>query len=347
MSLYTTSSPLASPRNSLSSLRAGSVTPDIIEPDPEFAGDLGGFNLADELAMAENSDDENMGRIDEGESGFLQMNNSNRDSVQSIHSLRSIGQSDYEGSEYGDPDDDDGFDGYLCERVGKEEMEFARLVEELERGGAGVGRFVEELRGMRGQMDVENHARRYESPRNLYLLSILCFLLLFPYVIIYLSSTNIYDRLITMQRSLASALDGHLRLLRDIPVVSPLLLQDDTFLHLLTSISQSLPLPVPISQLLADSSLDLTALSDTLAMTRQDHLQITRKLRSVKDSWIERKSEWDVVEARMLWLKEHDNIERRERGSCAREVQGVVRGFDKVLGGMEREMYISLEGAGD
>jgi hypothetical protein len=145
-------------------------------------------------------------------------------------------------------------------------------------------------------------------------------------------------RLITMQRSLATALDGHLRLLRDIPVLSPLLLQDDTFLHLLTSLSQSLPLPVPISELLADSSLDLTALSDTLAMTRQDHLQITRKLRSVKDSWIERKSEWDVVEARMLWLEEHDSLERRGRGSCAREVEGVVRGFGKVLGGMEREL---------
>ena len=73
-------------------------------------------------------------------------------------------------------------------------------------------------------------------------------------------------------------------------------------------------------------------------MTRQDHLQITRKLRSVKDSWVERKSEWDVVEARMVWLEEHDSFERRGRGSCAREVEGVVRGFDKVLGGMEREM---------
>ena len=142
-----------------------------------------------------------------------------------------------------------------------------------------------------------------------------------------------------MQRSLASALDGHLRLLRDIPVLSPLLLQDSSFLTLLSSLSLSLPAPVPISELLSDSSLDLTALSDTLAMTRQEQLQITRKLRSVKDSWIERKSEWEVLEEKMLWLEEHDSVERRGRGSCAREVDFVVRGFGKVLGGMEREMY--------
>ncbi len=158
MSLYTTS-PVASPRNSF---RAGSVTPDI-EAEAEFAGGLGGFNLADELAMAENSEDENVGHIDGADRGFLEVN-SKRDSVQSLRSARSVGLSDYEGSEYGDPDDDDGFDGYLCERVGREENEFGRLVEELEKGRAGVGRFVTELRGMRGQMDVENHARRYESP---------------------------------------------------------------------------------------------------------------------------------------------------------------------------------------
>src|SRR2546430_5175069 len=120
MSLYT-SSPIASPRNSI---RAGSVTPDI-EAETEFAGGLGGFNLADELAMAENSEDENGGHIDEADGGFLEVN-SKRDSVQSLQSLRS-GRSDYEGSEYGDPDDDDGFDGYLCERVGREEIELGRL----------------------------------------------------------------------------------------------------------------------------------------------------------------------------------------------------------------------------
>ena len=103
-----------------------------------------------------------------------------------------------------------------------------------------------------------------------------------------------------MQKSLASALDHHLRLLRDIPVLSPMLLQDDTFLVLLTSLS--LPVPVPITELLSDSSLDLTALSDTLAMARQEQLQITRKLRSVKDAWMERKDDWDLLEARMAWL---------------------------------------------
>lgn len=140
-----------------------------------------------------------------------------------------------------------------------------------------------------------------------------------------------------MQKSLASALDHHSRLLRDIPVLSPILLQDDTFLELLTSLS--LPAPVTITNLLSESSLDLTALSDTLAMARQEQLQISRKLRSVKDAWMERKDEWDILEARIAWLTEHDSLERRARGSCTREVHGVVRGLDKVLGGMEREMY--------
>jgi len=54
---------------------------------------------------------------------------------------------------------------------------------------------------------------------------------------------------------------------------------------------------------------------------------------------MERKDEWDILNDRMAWLAENDSVERRARGSCAREVHGVVRGFDKVLGGMEREMY--------
>jgi len=144
-----------------------------------------------------------------------------------------------------------------------------------------------------------------------------------------------------MQRSLASAIDGHLRLLRDIPLLSPHLHLDPSFHHLLSTLPQSLPTPVPISALLSDSSLDLTPLSDTLAMTRQDQLHLTRKLRSVHDAWIERKTEWQVLETRIAWLEEHDSVERRGRGSCAREVDGVVRGFGKVLGGLENEMYAS------
>src|SRR5271154_1181283 len=140
-----------------------------------------------------------------------------------------------------------------------------------------------------------------------------------------------------MQRSLASALDHHLRLLRDIPILSPLLLQDDTFVTLLTNLT--LPSSVPVSSLLEDLSFDLTGLSDTLAMSRQDHLQTTRKLRSVKDAWMERKDQWDVLESSMDWLAEHDDVGRRPRGSCAREVQGVVKGFDKVLVCAERQMY--------
>lgn len=140
-----------------------------------------------------------------------------------------------------------------------------------------------------------------------------------------------------MQKSLASSLDHHLRLFRDVHFLSPELLQDDTFPNLLTSLT--LPVPVPISRLLSDSSMDFTALSDTLAMARQEQLKLTRKLRSLKDTWMERRDEWDMLNQRMAWLAENDSLDRRARGSCAREMYCVVRGFDKVLGGAERAMY--------
>jgi hypothetical protein len=54
---------------------------------------------------------------------------------------------------------------------------------------------------------------------------------------------------------------------------------------------------------------------------------------------MERKDEWDVLDERMDWLAEHDSVDRRAPGSCAREVNCVVQGFGKVLGGMEREIY--------
>jgi hypothetical protein len=136
MSSYDDTSPVISPRNSI---RARSETPDIIEP-AEF--EPGGFNLADELAMAEDSDD----------GGFLAPSQ-NRNSA---------ALSDYEGSEYGDPDDDS--DGYLADHVGVDEQQLRGLVEEFVgrdvRSSGAVGRFIQDLRGMRGQMDVENNARR-------------------------------------------------------------------------------------------------------------------------------------------------------------------------------------------
>jgi len=103
-----------------------------------------------------------------------------------------------------------------------------------------------------------------------------------------------------------------------------------------------LPAPTPISPLLCDVSLDLTALSDTLTVARQEQVQITRKLRSVKDTWTETKDEWEILEERMAWLAENDSPKRRSPGACAREVYSVVQGFNKVLGGIEREMYCTV-----
>jgi hypothetical protein len=140
MSTY---SPTSSPRHSLA---ARSITPDIIEPTDDFASS-GGFNLADELAMAEDSETE--------EAGFLAPP-ANRNSS---------ALSDYEGSEYGDIDEDS--DGYLSDHIDKEEQLLNALVQEYADGNAkegAIGQFVEELRGMRGQMEVENHARRYIPP---------------------------------------------------------------------------------------------------------------------------------------------------------------------------------------
>jgi hypothetical protein len=134
MSSYEDTSPVLSPRNSLD---ARSVSPEIIEP--EFSG--GGFNLADELAMAEDEDD----------TGFL---------APSINRNSAV-LGDYEGSEYGDPDEDS--DAYLSDHVDLDEKQLQALVEEVTgkdaRSGV-IGRFVQDLRGMRGQLDVENNARR-------------------------------------------------------------------------------------------------------------------------------------------------------------------------------------------
>ena len=133
------SSPPTSPRNSL---HGRSGTPDIIEPE----GGGGGFNLADELAMAEEDEEDN------NNTGFL---------IPPVNRNSTV-ISDYEGSEYGDPDDDS--DGYLSDHIDVDEVQLQRLVEEVTGNDAQsgiVGRFMQDLRGMRGQMVVENKARRY------------------------------------------------------------------------------------------------------------------------------------------------------------------------------------------
>ena len=107
-----------------------------------------GFNLADELAMAEEEglEGHDTGRLSPTKSAVS-------------------GRSDYDGSEYGDIDDDS--DGYLDGRIDMDELELQGLVQEVSGGKDGViNKFVQDLRGMRGQMDVENNARRYvTSPR--------------------------------------------------------------------------------------------------------------------------------------------------------------------------------------
>jgi len=117
-------------------------TPDIIIDSADLQTGAG-FNLADELAMAE----------EEGLEGHITGRLSPTKSALS-------GRSDYEGSEYGNIDDDS--DGYLDGRVDMDELELQGLVEEVSGGKEGViNRYVQGLRGMRGQMDVENNARRY------------------------------------------------------------------------------------------------------------------------------------------------------------------------------------------
>lgn len=71
--------------------------------------------------------------------------------------------SDYEGSEYGDIDDDS--DGYLNDHVDSDQQQLQVLVDEVTRKDASQGpiaQFVHDLRRMRGQLDVENNARRYQ-----------------------------------------------------------------------------------------------------------------------------------------------------------------------------------------
>jgi hypothetical protein len=138
------SSPTLSPRDPF---RARSETPDIVEP-PEFTSisSAGPFNLADELAMAEDSEHE-------GDSARLLAPSWNRSSLV---------LSDYEGSEYGDVDDDS--DGYLTGHINADERQLDDLAADValkESKNGIITQFVEHLRCMRGQTDVENNAKRY------------------------------------------------------------------------------------------------------------------------------------------------------------------------------------------
>jgi hypothetical protein len=142
MSSYEDVSPVTSPRNSL---YARPETPDIVETQ-EFTplSPSGGINLADELAMAEDPEHED-------DTGFLAPpQNRNSSSL-----------SDYDGSEYGDIDDDS--DGYLSDYIDADQQQLNQLMEDVvEKGGRDgpIGQFVQDLRGMRGQMDVESNTRR-------------------------------------------------------------------------------------------------------------------------------------------------------------------------------------------
>jgi hypothetical protein len=143
MSSYEMSPPTSPGHSPQNSMHARSVTPDIIEP-VNYASGSGGFNLADELAMAEESETE--------DSGFLGP----------AQNRTSIALSDYEGSEYGDIDNDS--DGYLDNRVDVDAQALADLISDFTEESivyGVIGQFIDHLRNMRGQMDVENHARRY------------------------------------------------------------------------------------------------------------------------------------------------------------------------------------------
>ena len=147
MSSYDDPSPPPSPRD----LR--SETPDIIEPTEDGPAAPYGFNLAAELAMAE--DDEHTGQ--EAERGLL---------ITPVVNRYSAGYfSDYEGGEYGDPDEDS--DGYLSQYVNPDDVQLRDLLEDVTGENIPrnvVGKFVHDLRRMRGQMDVENNARQYPAP---------------------------------------------------------------------------------------------------------------------------------------------------------------------------------------
>src|SRR5579862_393042 len=150
MSSYEPSSPVSASAYDRDSIHGRAGTPDIIvEPDDETSFSRGvGFNLADELAAAEDEDIEH-----EVQDGTFLEPPQNR---------TSLFQSDYEGSEYGDIDDDS--DGYLSDHVDVEEQDLNELINEYTGNNVRyglVGRFVEEIRNMRGTIEVENNVRRY------------------------------------------------------------------------------------------------------------------------------------------------------------------------------------------
>ena len=144
MPSYDDVSPRISPVNSF---HPRSETPDIIEPaDYDPLSPARGFNLADELAMAEDSEHEDEEELFQGPP-----QNGN-----------SLTQHNYEGSECSDIDDDT--DIFISDHIDADEQQLNALIEDVIRENTNhnfIGQFVNDLRGMRGQLGVENHARRY------------------------------------------------------------------------------------------------------------------------------------------------------------------------------------------
>ncbi|KAL7276961.1 hypothetical protein RUND412_000055 [Rhizina undulata] len=232
--------------------------------------------------------------------------------------------SDYDGSEYGDPEDlDNGISLGLEDKITQIERLAARkmMLKEEEKGEgelAGViPRVMEGLQKLYPQTSIETGS----------------------------------SRLITAHGAVSSHMMRQTRMLRDLSfaISSSTLPPDDTS-DLLLSLIDLIPRPTlqPLSELTTLHSLSLSLISqlsfisDSLHMARQSSIAATRKLRVAKEACADWKNELEAVEKARRWIEEGDwegRCRRREAAGVCAEVTG---GFEDVCNRFEERLRAQL-----
>lgn len=260
---------------------------------------------------------------------------------------RALSASDYDGSDYGDPDDlGNGISAGLEDKINQIEKLALRSRHTLKEEADGTGelagvvpRLMEGLQKLGPQSSLETGSTRFVSHHAIsvaLLCQQVCLLL-----------THRYCRLITAHAALSSHMTHQARTLRDLSlsINSACLPADDTsdlLLPLLDLIPR--PTPQPLAELNNLHALtislvsQLAFLSDSLHMARQSSIAANRKLRVAREACADWKHELEAVEKARRWIEDGDwdaRCRRREAAGVCAEVTG---GFEDVCRGFEERL---------
>lgn len=299
------------------------------------SGGLGGLgSLADELAGAMYDSDEEYdeeGGDVEMMLGEAQVNGAHHHHIVSGYAtkddsikkapVRPLSASDYDGSEYGDPEDlGNGISVGLEDKINQIENLALRNRHMLKEEESGVGelagvmpRLMEGLQNLAPQSSLETGSMR----------------------------------LITAHAALTSNMTHQARTIRDLSLsinsaYPPAEDTSDLLLSLLDLIPR--PSPQPLAELSNLHSLTLSLvsqlsfLSDSLHMARQSSIAATRKLRVAREACADWKHELEAVEKAKRWIEDGDweaRCKRREAAGVCAEVTG---GFEDVCKGFEERL---------